>query len=634
MKKNYLLSGLFLSLMATGQTPAPTDTYMNFPLDGNATEISGNNFTGTMNGGVTSTSDRLGNTSAALEFDGKTGYIDIPCNSKLGTADFTVSYWAAPAEGNTGYVFTKEQTMIPDNQFRMGGNGEYFGCFSDSTISIGGGLPFYPNEVVWSFYTIIREGDSINLFVNGVKKSILKTSIPINHTNALNYRIGTMYESDSYYKGKIDDLKMFRRALSSDEVNALYTKNNNAMSFDGENDFIELPQNPLLNFSGSSSISVSAWVNPASSSAPIYSKLTGSTHTLEFSFNIAENKLHLGFDDLNSSGWLQFTSDAAVLSKHWSHVAFTLNNGIAKLYINGMSDKSLTFDAGHLSAGASTGITTIGGNGIQYQYGSLTLDEVSIWNKTLSDAEILTLASGSVLSGNETGLIVYYPFKQGKANGNNADLTTLIDFSNSGVNATLHNFALSGLSSNWIPGFEATIPGVSTLAVSEIKATSAIGNGNMVDFGITRPLAYGVCWNTTGSPTTSDNKKEFGTESDLGLFSAQITGITANTKYYVRAFATNLAGTSYGNEVSFTSNVDDGLENTYVNLLTLFPNPATDGFTIDAGNQLTYISIYDSRGSLVLQQQAIGDTFVKISSLLNGLYVIKVNEKIGKFVKN
>ena len=80
--------------------------------------------------------------------------------------------------------------------------------------------------------------------------------------------------------------------------------------------------------------------------------------------------------------------------------------------------------------------------------------------------------------------------------------------------------------------------------------------------------------------------------------------------------------------------MDDGLENTYVNLLTLFPNPATDGFTIDAGNQLTYISIYDSRGSLVLQQQAIGDTFVKISSLLNGLYVIKVNEKIGKFVKN
>ncbi len=97
-------------------------------------------------------------------------------------------------------------------------------------------------------------------------------------------------------------------------------------------------------------------------------------------------------------------------------------------------------------------------------------------------------------------------------------------------------------------------PTVTTQAVSSIAATTATGNGNITSLGVPNPTAHGVCWNTTGTPTTSDSKVDKGAATATGAFTASMTSLTANTTYYVRAFATNTAGTSYGTEVSFTTN--------------------------------------------------------------------------------
>jgi len=99
----------------------------------------------------------------------------------------------------------------------------------------------------------------------------------------------------------------------------------------------------------------------------------------------------------------------------------------------------------------------------------------------------------------------------------------------------------------------ATAPTVTTQAVSSIASTTATGNGNITVLGVPNPTAYGVCWNTTGTPTTSDNKADNGTASATGAFTASMTGLTANATYHVRAFAINTAGTSYGSEVTFTT---------------------------------------------------------------------------------
>jgi hypothetical protein len=76
-------------------------------------------------------------------------------------------------------------------------------------------------------------------------------------------------------------------------------------------------------------------------------------------------------------------------------------------------------------------------------------------------------------------------------------------------------------------------------------------NANVTDDGGGTVLARGVCWSTSESPTTSDSKTTRGTGT--GAYSNQITGLNANTTYYVRAYATNENGTAYSSQRSFTT---------------------------------------------------------------------------------
>jgi len=112
-----------------------------------------------------------------------------------------------------------------------------------------------------------------------------------------------------------------------------------------------------------------------------------------------------------------------------------------------------------------------------------------------------------------------------------------------------------------------------------------------------------------------------------------MTGLSANTEYFVRAYATNASGTSYGEEVSFTSGFVTGFDNADDAVFALYPNPATDGFTIDIYEKTSLVSIYDVSGSLLLEQQVAGKTYIDITSLQKGVYVVKVNGKVRKLVK-
>jgi|GEM_PF-1206061 len=96
-------------------------------------------------------------------------------------------------------------------------------------------------------------------------------------------------------------------------------------------------------------------------------------------------------------------------------------------------------------------------------------------------------------------------------------------------------------------------PVVSTQAISNIGTNTAIGNGTIISLGTPNPTSYGVCWNTTGTPTILDNKVDLEATSVTGTFVVSMTGLSANTTYKVRAYATNTAGTSYGDMVQFTT---------------------------------------------------------------------------------
>ena len=90
-----------------------------------------------------------------------------------------------------------------------------------------------------------------------------------------------------------------------------------------------------------------------------------------------------------------------------------------------------------------------------------------------------------------------------------------------------------------------------TTAVSSITSNSTSSGGNATSDGGVSITARGVCWNTTANPTTSDSKTSDGTGP--GSFTSTITLLNPGTTYHVRAYATNIVGTSYGIDLSFST---------------------------------------------------------------------------------
>jgi len=94
-------------------------------------------------------------------------------------------------------------------------------------------------------------------------------------------------------------------------------------------------------------------------------------------------------------------------------------------------------------------------------------------------------------------------------------------------------------------------PEVITLAMSLIYGKNATAAGNVPDEGSSAVTARGICWSTSASPTLADDFIVSG--SGLGSFTEILSDLSYSTTYYLRAYATNAAGTSYGNEETFTT---------------------------------------------------------------------------------
>jgi len=95
------------------------------------------------------------------------------------------------------------------------------------------------------------------------------------------------------------------------------------------------------------------------------------------------------------------------------------------------------------------------------------------------------------------------------------------------------------------------LPAVSTIDAINIGSVKAVGRGNVSDAGGATVTETGVCWNLTGDPTVADNYVKAG--SGTGNFSATMTGLTPVTRYYMRAYAVNKVGMTYGDVISFST---------------------------------------------------------------------------------
>ena len=202
-----------------------------YPFNSNANDESGHGLNGTISG-ATLTEDRMGVPNRAFSFDGVNGFIEVPDDDALDiTSAITISAWINPAqvEFTNSYVVAKR-----DDGATGGGNVYSLDCFPGtvrsvfkypwpgggySTIPTSGTTPIVPNE--WQHIVVTWDGAGIIVYRNGSPDGTeaFANQIKISDSPLL---IGHYSGTANYFNGKIDEVRIYDRALSPSEVMALY----------------------------------------------------------------------------------------------------------------------------------------------------------------------------------------------------------------------------------------------------------------------------------------------------------------------------------------------------------------------------------------------------------------------------
>lgn len=248
---------------------------------------------------------------------------------------------------------------------------------------------------------------------------------------------------------------------------------------------------------------------------------------------------------------VNLSSFSVLQNTGWHHIAVTQAENTIKIYIDGVLESTGSFSKEIIPTKTNFGAGLL--NGSLNGKGDGTYDLFSFWDSALTAPQILRYMTTNPVA-TEEGIIAFYDFNNPAVipGGNNSSETFLTDVSGNGYNAILIDFPLYGDKGNWIGEHSVEVtPLVATTAVQGITYTSALTGGNVLDCGTAPVTATGICWNTTGNPTIADNFTIDQVED--GLFTSSLSGLDQSTSYYVKAYATNAAGTSYGLEESFTT---------------------------------------------------------------------------------
>jgi hypothetical protein len=159
---------------------------------------------------------------------------------------------------------------------------------------------------------------------------------------------------------------------------------------------------------------------------------------------------------------------------------------------------------------------------------------------------------------------------------------------------SLYNFAMSGNTSNWVQG-KVPIPKISGGSISLITNNSARYTA-VIPTSFSNIIQRGVCWNTTLNPTIGNNKVIDGATT-TGSLTADLTGLTGGTTYYIRTYITVGSYTYYGPNVKFTTLRKDGASAATAaisgqQLHADFPNLASGWYWIKSASMPSALEMY------------------------------------------
>ncbi|MFM2213268.1 MAG: hypothetical protein RL427_531 [Bacteroidota bacterium] len=412
----------------------------------------------------------------------------------------------------------------------------------------------------------------------------------INYTNLLGATSATLLGSTI---GSLSTTTYFRAAVTNGSCSTansnIVTVNvsnypgnfGNALNLDGTNDFVVTPNIGAL--MPTTDATVELWFK-ANSAGVIVNELGQAT--LNSGWHDSHIEI-LSTGEVKVRVWsLASVSLGFVTFGTWNHAVVRYNSSTSKLdgLLNGVASSASTTGARSKSTASGYGYhyafggtdTTNLGSGA---YFNGTIDEIRIWNIARTNAQIQTSMNTELL-GNEAGLVTYYNFNQGLANGTNTGLTTVYDKSSNLYNGTLNNFALTGTSSNYVGSntftiapitgvvsgcigstsqlSDLTIGGVwssSNTAVATISSTglvTAVSSGTTtINYALTSNVGCASSVSTTfsvGTPATITNTTP-SSRCDVGTLTLTATASAGTINWYAAA----TGGTSLGTGTTFTT---------------------------------------------------------------------------------
>jgi hypothetical protein len=231
MKKIILsifLLGTLLSASAQVPNYVPTNGLVGYwPFSGNANDVSGKGNNGTVNG-ATLTTDRFGNVNSAYSFDGTSNTITTSNSfcSNLNTKDVTISLWSLSKKVKQQSLFEE----IPNNKtYRLNAHLNYqllgYTLWDCGDMTAGGRLTDTISSAslnVWEHYVFIASGTTseMKIYRNGILEKVGTYSS--SYSSKGNISFGG---DPKYFEGKIDDIGIWNRALTQQEINNLYNGN-------------------------------------------------------------------------------------------------------------------------------------------------------------------------------------------------------------------------------------------------------------------------------------------------------------------------------------------------------------------------------------------------------------------------
>ena len=204
-----------------------------YHLNGNADDFSGNGNNGTINGAI-STTDRMNNSSGAYFFDGVNDEIVFPHDDRYNQFPISMSFWAKFESLNPAVLGIDVTDNIQSGiWFSVGAEAE---TLNKIAISFGNGGPPNPlsrktlvsedalNTDIWYHIVgIIQDEANLSLYINGSVNEGISTGSATTYTNNGNSgRLGRVWSLVSWFNGSLDDVKIYNRVLTENEVMSLF----------------------------------------------------------------------------------------------------------------------------------------------------------------------------------------------------------------------------------------------------------------------------------------------------------------------------------------------------------------------------------------------------------------------------